>query len=1150
MSRVVIEPSSPDCRLSDIVEVGEWTGKDLLSLLAVRCIEIDEDEGSWTVALDVPDREAWTRSTPQVLKEEFEVLLANVRQELRKKASGLNQVKWLLPEDLKTVFKTPAPQRPNDEMPGRNGRNGNGYGGNHGTRRWRGRNGNGSTSKGQTPDRNDAIPLSDLTGGEKGKVTVWGEIVEVSWKQNQFGKVDGSVIITDRMDSVKIRVPNLDAKMEALEAGVVILAKGRSGIDRFDGEPMLVVDGSDIVVCQPGCRKDLSPDKRVELHLHTKMSQMDSVLDVKKAVARAREWGHPAIAITDHGVVQAFPEAYVEGKKRGIKIIYGLEGYLVEEDEKGPAYHVMIMAKTKQGLRRLYEIVTESHLKYFYRTPRIPRRLLNENREGLLVGSACEAGELIRAILAGKSQDELLRIAQFYDYLEIQPLENNEFLIGHDLIPDKTALGRLNKKIYDLAKALDKPCVMTCDVHYLDPEDEVYRTILLSGKGMADGERSVPVYFRTTAELLAEASEYLGEEAAREVVVTNTVEMASQVEDLAPVPEGSFFPSLPGADELLREMAEQGARRIYGEDLPAVVKDRLEKELNAIIGHGFASLYVVAIRMVEKSLGDGYLVGSRGSVGSSLVATCTGITEVNPLKPHYVCPNCRWSDFEPGAKYASGFDLPSRKCPECGADLNRDGQDIPFETFMGFHGEKVPDIDLNFSGEEQGEMFKFASQLLGEGNVFRAGTIGTIARKTAYGFVKHFCEERGKTLRRAEETRLAAGIEGVKRTTGQHPGGVMVIPSGMDVLDFTPLQYPADDRSAGAVTTHFDYNSISGHLVKVDILGHDDPTMLKMLHELTGVDPLKVPMDDPETLGLFSGNNPDNAIGIPEFGTRFVRNMLVETRPSTFADLIRISGLSHGTDVWANNARDLIKNRVATLGEVIATREDIFLTLMKLGMDSAKAFGIAEKVRKGKPLSDDDIAAMEAVSVPDWYIESCKKITYLFPKAHAAAYVTMAFRIAYFKVHYPLAFAAAYFTFHGSSITTEYMHNDPNLWREQIDRLTSSPNATAKEQDIANALEVALEMAGRGVKFGKPSLRLSHSHKYIPHEGVLLPPFVSIPGVGTQAALSIVSARAEAEFTTVEDFRRRTRLGKKVTEALRNEGVFEGLPEGEQLSLF
>ena len=1137
MPKVRVRPGREKYALKDMIPAGDLSAGslpagELLPHLLVRSIDVDEDASAWEIALDIADPEAWGRAAGNVLKEQFDLLKATAAQEIRKRVDGLEQVRWKTPDGLENTFKPPAPKSPIVEQ-------------------GRQRGSRAGFPRGQSLSRTDAVPMSQVTGGEKQRITVWGEIVEANWRQNAAGKLDGTIIATDRTDSIRIRVPSVESRMEDLCPGAFILARGKSAIDRFDPEPILVVSRRDVTVCPPEFRKDTALEKRVELHLHTKMSQMDSVLDLGKTLRRVRDWGHGAVAITDHGVVQSFPEAYALAKELGVKVIYGLEGYLVDDpDDKGSPHHVIVLAKNRKGLRNLYEIVTEAHLKYFYRTPRIPRSLLAAKRDGLILGSACDAGEVFRAVLDGKPEEETERIASFYDYLEIQPLDNNAFLVESGAVPDKDGLALLNRSIYELSRKTGKPCVMTCDVHYLDPEDEIYRTILLYGKGMVEGERTAPLYLRTTAELLLEAAHYLGEDAAKEVVVDNPVAIASSVEAMEPVPDGSFFPSLEDADRIVTRLAEEGAARTYGPELPPVVRARLDKELSAIVGHGFSSFYLIAIRMVEKSLKDGYVVGSRGSVGSSLVATCTGITEVNPLQPHYVCPECYWSDFSPPGSFGSGYDLPRKDCPGCGHELARDGQNIPFETFMGFHGEKLPDIDLNFSGEEQGEMFKFASQLLGEGNVFRAGTIGTLARKSAYGFVRHYAEEQGKTLRRAEETRLSSGIEGVKRTTGQHPGGVMVIPAGRDVLDFTPLQYPADDREAGAVTTHFDYDSISGHLVKVDILGHDDPTVLKMLHELTGVDPLKVPMDDPQTLKLFSGASPEDAVGIPEFGTRFVRSMLVETRPTCFADLVRISGLSHGTDVWANNARDIIRRRVATLDEVIATREDIFLGLTKRGMESAGAFAVAENVRKGKPLSDDDVAAMKALSVPDWYIQSCRRITYLFPKAHAAAYVTTAFRIAYFKVHHPLAFAAAFFSFHGSSLTTDVMYLGKEGCNEYVDRVSASPNATARDQDVAAVLEVVVEMAGRGVAFGKPSLYLSQARTYVPHEGKLVPPLTAVPGVGSQAAQAIVLARTEGDFTSVEDFRRRTKLGKKICEALKNQGVFEGLPEGEQLSLF
>ncbi len=1129
MSRIIVTPSSKDFRLSNIAQALGLEEGRIVECLKVMSITVNTEEAAWSISLDVHSEEVWAKQASLLSLDDFELCLTRIGQELRNNYPGLETVRWELSEThqkhlTETTSKSTDPKLYTRDRLGD------------------------SVLLGRAI-RTHPVPLSEISGGERDSVTVMGQIVEITWKQAQSGDMYGSFVLTDGSGSVDARAFPKEGKIDEIQEGAWVLVRGRARIDRLDSEPVLICN--DICLSLPELRQDVFPEKRVELHLHTKMSALDSVLDLGKAIATAARWGHTAMAITDHGIVQAFPEAFRLGKKYGVKILLGLEGYLVEDDEKGQAFHIILLARNKQGLRNLYELVTLSHLKHFYKTPRIPRQLLNDKKEGLIIGSACEAGELFQAVMAGKDEKELMKIANFYDYLEIQPLTNNSFLIDTGAVPGEESLIEINKKIYDLSKKLNKPCVATGDVHYVDPEDEIYRRVLLSGKGMSNnGERPVPLHFRTTCEFLAEVESYLGNEAAREVVITNPQAIADSVENLAPIPEGFFYPTLENSDEILRNLTEKGAYQVFGDNIPDMVRQRLDKELSAIIGNGFSSLYLIAIKMVEKSLADGYLVGSRGSVGSSLVARLTGITEVNPLPPHYVCPECHLTRFIQDGSYGSGFDLPAMKCPDCGYELLRDGQDIPFETFMGFSGEKVPDIDLNFSGEEQGEMFRFASELLGKKNVYRAGTISTIARKTAFGFVKHYAEDNGKVFRRAEEVRLSKGIEGVKRTTGQHPGGVMVIPKGMDVLDFTPLQHPADDRNSESITTHFDYNSISGHLVKVDILGHDDPTVLKILHELTGVDPTKIPMNDPETLRLFSGDDPDKVVGIPEFGTRFVRNMLSETRPKCFSDLVRISGLSHGTDVWANNARDLIRDKVATLDQVIATREDIFLYLMTLGVKPATAFGIAEKVRKGKPLSNDDISSMKAVSVPDWYIDSCRKISYLFPKAHAAAYVTNSFRIAYFKVHHPLAYYSTYFTFAGASLTTDFMYLDPGEWKEYIQKVNGNSRSTAREQDVAGALELALEMVQRGFAFGRHDLYASHSVRYIPEGSELIPPFTSIPGLGNQAATAIAGAREMGEFDSVEDFRKRTGLGKKICEAMRKYGLFDGLSETAQLALF
>ncbi len=1126
---VVVTPSDNDFRVVRIAQSLQIEENPLLTCIRVVSIHVNTAERSWLIKLDVIDQKTWAQRTENIIRTEVELCLTEVSQKLKNVIPDLNMVSWQLPEkylrslanrpcDIKSSNSKFLSKASGDVLLGR-------------------------------PIRTQPISIDDVTGGERENITLFGRVVEVIWRRAQSGNIYGSFVLSDRTNSIYVRVFPKKGKIDELIEGCWILARGRARLDRFDSEPVLVCN--DLCLAEPHFREDTAPEKRVELHLHTKMSFLDSVLDLEQTIAQVARWEHPAVAITDHGVVQSFPEAYRLGKKYNVKIIYGMEAYLVDDDKKGRSFHAVLLVKNLEGLRNLYKLVSISHLKYFYRIPRIPKSKLIENRAGLLLGTACEAGELYQALLAKKSEKEIEKIADFYDYFEIQPLDNNAFLIETGAVSGKKEIIQINKRIYELSKKLDKRCVFTGDVHYLHPEDQIYRTLLLSGKGMADnGERPAPLYFRTTDELLKEASSYLGNEIAKEVVVTNTQAIASLTEEISPIPQGSFFPQLSNSDEILQDLTKKGADKIFGEHWPELVRNRIDKELTAIIGGNFSSLYLIAIKMVEKSIADGYLVGSRGSVGSSVVAMLTGITEVNPLPPHYICPNCHWNKFITDGSSASGFDLPPMKCPKCGKNTNRDGQDIPFETFMGFTGEKVPDIDLNFSGEEQAKILQFASELLGEQNVYRAGTIATIARKTAYGFVKHYGESKGTSFRRAEEIRLAKGIEGVKRTTGQHPGGVIVIPNGMDVFDFTPLQRPADDRHSDSVTTHFDYHSLSGHLIKVDILGHDDPTVLKILHEITSVDPTTIPMDDPETLKLFSGDNPDTAVGIPEFGTRFVRNMLSETKPKCFADLVRISGLSHGTDVWANNARDLIRSGTATLDKVIATREDIFLYLMSLGLESSASFAIAEKVRKGISLSEDDVRRMKESFVPDWYIKSCGKISYLFPKAHAAAYVTNSFRIAYFKAHHPLAFYSTYFSFTGSALSTEFMYLGPEEWQKYIKNVDANSAPTAREQDIAMALEVALEMVERGFRFGKHDLYASTASRYIPIENSLIPPFTSIPGLGDRAASAIIDAREQGKFESVEDFRRRTGVGKKLCEVLREHGLFEGLPETAQLALF
>ncbi|AVX20726.1 DNA polymerase-3 subunit alpha [Carboxydocella sporoproducens DSM 16521] len=1198
---------------------------------------------------------------------------------------------------------------------------------------------------------------------EERNVVIQGQIFNIERKELKSGRTVTTFAISDLTDSILVKFfsEKKDEEQENswLKEGKWLKVRGPVQYDPFCRE--LVVMAYDINIAEgiPE-RQDQATEKRIELHAHTKMSAMDGVASAADLVKTAARWGHAAIAITDHGVVQAFPEAAEAAGKYGIKVIYGLEGYLIDDGQpiligevNGPiaesdyvifdlettglspltndiieigavkiragqiqdrfhcflkpsrpiseeisqltgitnemlaealepeqglqdflnfirgavlvahnatfdagfirvkieqyfsekltnplldtlslarclltmknykldqlarhfevdleqhhradcdaeataliflkllelvrekgineiqeinslikninldslkSYHIILLAQNKTGLKNLYKLVTLSHLHYYHRHPRIPKSQLIKHREGLIIGSACEAGELYRALLDGTSQEKLEEIATFYDYLEIQPLGNNQFLLKENAVKNLEELQRLNQEIVRLGEKLQIPVVATGDVHFLNPEDEVYRRILMAGKGFTDADDQAPLYFKTTEEMLEEFA-YLGEEKAREVVIENPQKIAESVEVFKPIPDEFYPPVLEGAEEQIINMTYETAKRIYGDPLPEIVQARIDKELNSIINNGFAVLYLIAHKLVRKSNDDGYLVGSRGSVGSSFVATMTGITEVNPLPPHYVCPQCKKSEFILDGSVGSGADMPDKNCPDCGCKYKKDGHDIPFEVFLGFKGDKVPDIDLNFSGEYQPRAHKYTEELFGQGNVFRAGTIGTIAEKTAFGFVKKYFEERRIPKRNPELLRLVKGCTGVKRTTGQHPGGVMVVPRDCDVHDFTPLQYPADDKKSGVITTHFDYHSISSRLVKLDILGHDDPTVIKMLEDLTGVDAKTIPLDEPKVLSLFSstealGVTPEQirsnvgTYGIPEFGTKFVRQMLEDTKPKTFSELVRISGFSHGTDVWLNNAQDLIKNGICQLGEAISARDDIMIYLIYKGLEPSRAFKIMEGVRKGKGVKPEDEEEMRKHNVPEWYIESCKKIKYMFPKAHAVAYVMMAFRIAYFKVYYPEAFYATYFTVRADEFDAELICQGPEVVRKTIEEIEAKgSDATQKEKNLQTILELALEMYMRGIKMRRISLEESEAKKFIITPEGLLPPFAGLQGVGEAAAQNIVEARREAPFVSIEDLRTRARLTKTVIEVLDRHGCLRGLPATSQLQLF
>ena len=1018
------------------------------------------------------------------------------------------------------------------------------------------------------------MPISGLAL-DTGSAVIWGDVFStesrITRDNNHFIM---SIAITDYTGSINLKIFDEignKAKLEAISVGDTILIQGDISYDKYDRD--MVMRPRNINTVKKNIINDDAPVKRVELHLHTTMSAMDAVTPAEQLVYRAHEWGHPAIAITDHGVVQAFPEACAAAKGK-IKILYGMEGYyfddrVVDPAEKKKKYnHIIFIAKNYVGLKNLYKIITKSNLEYFSRKPGVPRSVIEEFREGIIVGSACEQGEVYRAVLDGKSDDEILEIASFYDYLEIQPNGNNAFLIREGRVRDTGELEDINKKIIAAADRLGKLTVATCDVHFMDESDSVFREIIMTGQGFTDAAQQAPLYFRTTQEMLNEFA-YLGEETAREVVIENTNKIADMCEVIQPIPDGTYPPRIPGSDEELREICYKHIKDIYGDPLPEYVEKRLEKELSSIIKHGYAVLYIIAQRLVKFSMDHGYYVGSRGSVGSSFVAFAAEISEVNPLMPHYLCKHCKKSTFFMDGSIGSGFDLPPKNCEICGEPLIRDGHDIPFETFLGFHGDKQPDIDLNFSGDFQSQAHKYTETLFGAKNVFKAGTIGTLADKTAYGFVKKWLDEKGMSVQRAEEDRLVQGCVGIKRTTGQHPGGMVVVPDYKEAEDFTPIQHPADDPDKGTRTTHFDFHALHDTILKLDILGHDVPTFYKHLEDLTGTSVMDADVCDPKLYEMLLSPEPmgvteediecnTGTLSLPELGTPFVRQMLLDSKPKNFSDMLQISGLSHGTDVWLGNAKDLIDSGTCTISNVIGTRDSIMTYLIHKGVEPSMAFKIMEITRKGKAkklLTDEHKAAMRENNVPEWYIDSCLKIKYMFPKAHAAAYVIAAMRLAWYKLYYPVEYYATYMTVRGEDLDTVSIMAGQEAVKNKMKYLKSKMNikeATAKEENMFTSLQVVNEMMARGVKFLPVDVYKSDAKVYHIEDGRIRLPFSALGGCGGVAAEQLAAARddGEGKYLSVEDLRRRASVSKTVIEALEAAGALEDIPKTTQISLF
>ncbi len=1032
---------------------------------------------------------------------------------------------------------------------------------------------------------------------EADNVIIEGDLVSFDVRELRDGKRlytfrvadDTNGILGKRFIEANEDTATLD---QNLKKGMCVKMGGNVRLDKYTGRLVLNVSRMEVGEAKEIRHDDDAEEVRVELHLHTKMS-LDGLTDAEAAVKTAAKWGAPAIAVTDHGGIQIFPKLQEYAQKYKQKILYGMEGYMIENIPENPDTdrqkysHIIILAKNMAGLHNLYRLVTLSCLKYYKKRPLIPKPLLEELHDGLLYGSACVMGEFYRAVLDEKSDEELMALAKFYDYLEVQPIGNNEFLIEDDryakvnTVEDVQAL---NKRIIEIADKAGLPCCATSDAHFLFKEDQINRDILLAKWAKPGKQDSHPaVYIRTTQEMLDEFS-YLPPEKAKEIVVTNTRKMAELCDWIEPLSEEwkSYNPKITGADEALTEMCYQNARKIYGDNLPKIVEDRLHQELTPIIKHGYGVLYYIAHKLVKHSNDRGYLVGSRGSVGSSFVATMSGITEVNPLPPHYVCPQCHWSEFYTDGSVGGGFDLPDRKCPSCGAPLSKNGHNIPFAVFLGFDGDKIPDIDLNFSsGDDQSVAHQYTEELFGRDNVFRAGTISGLQEKNAYGVAKKYAEVMGISCNDIYLEKISAGVIGVKTNTGQHPAGIMVCPRDMDIHNFTPLQYSADkkyekdedgNRIPGTITTHFDYHSISGRMLKLDILGHDDPKVIHMLQQLTGINPDEIPFDDPATVSIFGGTEalgytPDElaeiignkgntvgSIGLPEYGTLFVRKMLEDTKPKNFSELVRISGFSHGTNVWVGNAQDLIKNGTVKLEEAVSTRDDVMNYLIEHGVEALTAFKTMENVRKGKGLEKGDSHNEEKIreaKVPEWFIDSCKKISYLFPRAHAVAYVMMAFRIAWFKINHPLAFYASYFT-----IRAEGKFNAAvNLaglaaQKAELSRVATAEAPTDVDKKNAVVTEVAAEMYLRGFEFLPISLTDSSATEFLIVDGKLLPPFNCVPALGNTVAKSIAEARAAAPFTSKEDLKRRAKVSTTLVETMESLGILKGLPDEEQMNLF